>query len=241
MTNHQSNIIFYTVISVIITALAIQVIDPDFYENVGKNKEELLLKDAVKKGDHNLALTSYQRLVDESIDNGKEINAETAEMYEDMAKLHSLLGNAAKEKNHYLKSLTIREKLPKNDVLAFANTYYQLGILAEEQQQYEQALAHFQKALYKRLGDTLETAAEDDGFTNSMLKSRLKKLRLNNEDTIATFKKLAAMHIIKKEYSIAKTYYERALSASKLAFGESDNQTLEIENLLDQLQSEFKS
>lgn len=241
MTNHQSNIIFYTAISVLITALVIQVVDPEFFDNFGKNKEELVLKDAVKKGDHNQALISYQKLVDESIGNGNQINAETAEMYEDMAKLHSLLGNTAEEKNHYLKSLAIREQLPKNDALAFANTYYQLGVLAEEQQQYDQALAHFQKALYKRLGDTLETAAEDDGFTNSMLKSRLKKLRLNNEGTIATFKKLAAMHIIKKEYSIAKTYYERALSASKLAFGENDNQTLEIENLLDQLQSEFKS
>lgn len=241
MTNHQSNIIFYTVISLIITALVIQVIDPDFYENVGKNKEELLLKDALKNEDHHQALTSYQKLVDKSIVNGKEINAETAGMYEGIAKLHSLLGNAAEEKNHYLKSLNIREQLPKNDVLSFANTYYQLGVLAEENQLYDQALAYFQKALYKRLGDTLETGNGDDGFTNRMLKTRLKKSRLNNEGTIATFKKLAAMHIIKKEYSIAKTYYERALSASKLTFGENDNQTLEIENLMDQLESEFKS
>jgi len=240
MTNHQSNIIFYTLISVFITALAIQVIDPDFYESIGKNKEELLLKDAVKKGDHKQALISYQKLVDESIGNGKEINVETAEMYEEMAKLYSLLGNAAEEKNHYLKSLNIREKLPKNDALSFADTYYQLGVLAEEQQQYDQAQAYFEKTLYKRLGDTLETKDEDNGFTNSMLKSRLRKLRLNNEGTIATFKKLAAMHIIKKEYSIAKTYYERALSASKLAFGENDNKTLEIESLMDQLESELK-
>ena len=241
MTNHQSNIIFYTVISVIITALAVQVIDPDFFDNFGKNKEELVLKDAVKKGNHNQALISYQKLVDEKIANGNQTSAETAEMHEDIAKLHSLLGNAAEEKNHYLKSLHVREQLPKNNALAFANTYYQLGVLAEEQQQYDQAQAYFEKALYKRLGDTLETEEGADGFTNSMLKSRLKKLRLNNEGTIATFKKLAAMHIIKKEYSIAKTYYERALSASKLAFGESDNQTLEIENLMDQLEPEFKS
>ena len=235
MTNHQSNIIFYTAISVIITALVIQVVDPDFYENVGKNKEQLLLKDAVKNGDHNQALISYQKLVDESIGNGKEINAETAGMYEEIAKLHSLLGNATEEKSHYLKSLHVREQLPKNDVLAFANTYYQLGVLAEDQQQYNQALAYFEKALSKRLGDTTETEEEDDGFTNKMHKSRLNSLRLNNEGTIATLKKLAAMHIIKKEYAIAKTYYEKALTASKLVFGEDDSKTLEILDLVNQV------
>ena len=234
MTPRQSNIIFYTVISFIVTAVAIQVVSPDFYANLGKNKEELLLKEALNKGDHNQALKSYQILVEERINDGNELSAETAEMIENMAKLYSSLGNKAEEKNHYLKSLHIKEQLDKNDMYAFANTYYQLGVLAEEEQQYDQALAHYENALLTRLGDPTETIDEDDGFTNSMHKSRLQHIRLNNERTIETFKKLAAMHITRNEYAIARTYYERALSASKLAFGEEDNKTLEIVDLMNQ-------
>ena len=70
---------------------------------------------------------------------------------------------------------------------------------------------------------------------STLLKSQIKQGRLNNESTIAIFKKLAAMHIIKKEYAIAKTYYEKALTASKLVFGEDDNKTLEIMGLMNQL------
>ena len=94
---------------------------------------------------------------------------------------------------------------------------------------------YFEKALSKRLGDTTKTEQKDDGFTASLHKSRLNHIRLNNEGTIATFKKLAAMHIIKKEFAIAKTYYGRALTASKLTFGENDNKTLEIKDLANQL------
>ena len=43
------------------------------------------------------------------------------------------------------------------------------------------------------------------------------------------------MHIIKKEYAIAKTYYEKALTASKLVFGEDDSKTLEILDLVNQV------
>ena len=43
------------------------------------------------------------------------------------------------------------------------------------------------------------------------------------------------MHIIKKEYAIAKTYFEKALTASKLVFGEDDHKTLEIMGLMNQL------
>ena len=92
MTNRQSNIIFYTVISLILTAIVIHVSNPEYFGDLSKSKEELQLKEAVKKGDHKEALHYYQVLLDERITNGKEINAETAVMYEDMAKLHSSLG-----------------------------------------------------------------------------------------------------------------------------------------------------
>jgi len=94
---------------------------------------------------------------------------------------------------------------------------------------------YFEKALFEILGDTTETEEETGGYMSTMLKSQIKHGRLNHESTIAIFKKLAAMHVIKKEYAIAKTYYEKALTASKLTFGEDDNKTLEIMGLMNQL------
>jgi tetratricopeptide (TPR) repeat protein len=236
MTPRQSNIIFYTVISFIVTAIIIDATNPDFFGDFAKSKEELLLKEAVNKEDHNQALTSYQILIEERIGDGNEIDTETAVMYEDMANSYASLGNKVEAKNHYLKSLNIKKQLARNNLYAFSNTYYQLGVLAEEEQQTDQALEYFEKALFEMLGDTTETEEEDGGFSSSMLKSRLKHVRLNNEGTIDIFKKLAAMHIIKREYAIAKTYYEKALTASKLVYGEDDNKTLEIMNLINQLE-----
>ena len=152
-----------------------------------------------------------------------------------MAKSYASLGNKKEAKNHYLKSLNIKKQLVKNNRYAFSNTYYQLGVLAEEEQQTDQALMYFEKALFEILGDTTETEEEEGGYTSTILKSQIKHAKLNNESTIAIFKKLAAMHIIKKEYAIAKTYYEKALTASQLVFGEDDNKTLEIMGLMNQL------
>lgn len=235
MTPRQSNIIFYTFLSFVATAIIIDKTSPGFFGDFAKSKEELLLKEALNKGNHNQALTSYQLLIEERISDGNEIDTETAIMYEDMAKSYALLGNKVEAKNHYLKSLNIKKQLVKNNLFAFSNTYYQLGVLAEEEQQTDQAIMYFEKALFEMLGDTTETEEEGGGYTSTMLKSQIKHQRLNNEGTIAIFKKLAAMHIIKKEYAIAKTYYEKALTASKLVYGEDDNKTLEIMGLMKQL------
>jgi len=235
MTPRQSNIIFYTIISFVVIAIIIDKTNPDFFGDFAKSEEELLLKEAVTKGNHNQALRSYQLLIEERISDGNEIHIETAQMYEDMAKSYALLGNKVEAKNHYLKSLNIKKQLAKNNLFAFSNTYYQLGLLAEEEQQTDQALMYFEKALFEILGDTTETEEEGGGYTSTMLKSQFKHKRLNNETTIAMFKKLAAMHIIKKEYAIAKTYYEKALTASKLVFGEDDSKTLEILDLVNQV------
>ena len=235
MTPRQSNIIFYTFLSFVVTAIIIDKTNPDFFGDIAKSKEELLLKEAVNKGNHSQALTSYQLLIEERISDGNEIDTETAIMYEDMAKSYALLGNKVEAKNHYLKSLNIKKQLVKNNLFAFSNTYYQLGVLAEEEQQTDQALMYFEKALFEILGDTTETEEKEGGYTSTLLKSQIKHGRLNNEGTIAIFNKLAAMHIIKKEYAIAKTYYEKALTASKLVFGEDDNKTLEIMGLMNQL------
>lgn len=235
MTPRQSNIIFYTCISFIVTAIIIDKANPDFFGDMGKSKEELLLKEAVNKGDHNQALTSYQLLIEERISNGNQIATETAIMYEDMAKSYALLGNKVEAKNHYLKSVDIKKQLVENNTIAFSNTYYQLGVLAEEERQTDQALMYFEKALFLMLGDTTEAEEESAGFTDTLLKAQFEYGRLNNERTIAIFNKLAAMHIINKEYAIAKTYYEKALTASKLVFGEDDSNTLEIMGLMNQL------
>ncbi len=237
MTPRQSNIIFYTFLSFVATAIIVDKAAPDFFGDIAKSREELLLKEALNKGNHNQALTSYQFLIEERISDGNEIDTETAVMYEDMAKSYALLGNKGEAKNHYLKSLNIKKRLVKNNLYAFSNTYYQLGVLAEEEQQTDQALMYFEKALFEMLGDTTETEKEEEtgGYTSTMLKAQNKHRRLNNERTITIFKKLAAMHIIKKEYAIAKTYYEKALTASKLTFGEDDNKTLEIMGLINQL------
>ena len=233
MTNHQSNIIFYTVISIIVTGIIIHANNPDFFGDLGKSKEALLLKNAVSNGDYNQALTSYRSLVNERISNGKEFSAETAIMYEDMAKIYYSLGNPSDAKTYYLNSLDIREQLARNDVFAYADTYYQLGVLSEEKQQYNQALTYFEKALSKRLGNT--TDDEPDGFTVGMHKSRLNHLRLNNAGTIDTLKKLAEMHIIKNDHTTAKSYFERALTASKTVYGENDDQTKKLTNTIQQL------
>jgi len=111
MTPRQSNIIFYTCISFVVTAIIIDTTNPDFFGDFAKSKEELLLKEAVNKGNHSQALTSYQLLIEERISDGNEIDTETAIMYEDMAKSYALLGNKVEAKNQYLKSLNIRKQL----------------------------------------------------------------------------------------------------------------------------------
>lgn len=234
MTTHQSNLIFYTAISIFITATIIHVTRPDFFGDLVRSEEELLLKEAIKNGDDNRALTYYQRIIDKRISDGEEINAETAEIYEEMAKLQVSLGNTTEAKNSYLSSLSIKEQLDRNDVFALANTYYQLGAMAEEQQEYDRALAYFEQSLATRLGDKTAPENTDDGFTNKMHKSRLNYIRLNNEGTINTLNKLAAIHMTKREHSVARAYYERALAVSKQVFGESGSETRQIIHSLNQ-------
>ena len=104
MTPRQSNIIFYTVHFICrYRDNNRKDHDPGFFDDFTKSKEELLLKEAVNKGDHNQALTSYQILLKERISDGNEIDAETAIMYEDMAKSYALLGNNSRSKEPLFK------------------------------------------------------------------------------------------------------------------------------------------
>ncbi len=233
MTNRQSNIIFYSVISLIIYALIINHFYPEYFENFTKSKAELSIKVAMDDGEHGKALAIYQQLLEKKIEQGNESSLETAAMYEEMANLYSLLGNKSDEKNYYVMSLNIKEKLKKVDRYSFANTYEKLGEIAEENREYDQAQLYYEKSLSHRLGDTEKD--EDEGMITGMHQSRLNYIRLNNEATITTFKKLAKIHNIKKEYAIAKNYYEKALTASKLTFGEDDAKTLEIMHLVNSI------
>ena len=232
MTNRQSNVIFYSVISIIIYALIINFLNPDFFEDFSKSKEELSIKEAMNNGEHKKALAIYQQWIKERISEEGEIDAEVAAMYESVANLYFFLGNKVAEKNYYLKSLNIKKQLKKNDIFGFARTYYKLGLIAEEEGEYDQAQMHYEESLSKRLGDSEKIKEENVGMINGMHQARLNYIRLNNKVTIATLKKLGAIHSAKKEYAIAKEYYVKALTASKLTFGEDDVETLKINGLI---------
>ena len=235
MTNRQSNVIFYSVISIIVYALIINFFNPVFFENFSKSKEELSIKEAVNNGEHKKALVIYQKLMKERVGDEGEVNVEMAAMYEDVAGLYSVLGNKVEEKNYYLKSLSIKNKLKKNDIFGFAKTYYRLGLIFEKEGEYEKAQIYYEKSLSKRLGDP-EKIKEDSGIINGMHQARLNYIRLNNEATITTLKKLGAIHNIKKEYAIAKEYYVKALAASKITFGDDGAETLKINDLINRLE-----
>ena len=233
MTNRQSNIIFYSIISIIIYALIINYVYPDFFENFTKSKKELSIKKAMNRGEHKRALTLYQELVEDKISEGRENNFETATIYEDMAQLYSLLGNKEQEKNYYLKSINIKKKLTQIGMPSYAYVYDKLGSLAEEEKQYDQAQMYYEKSLSKRLSNTKQ--GDDEGFFVGMQNTRQRYLQLNNEATISTLKKLGEIHNLKNEYTLARKYYEKALVASKITFGENDIKTLNIINLINQL------
>jgi len=233
MTNRQSNIIFYSIISIIVCALIINYVSPAFFNDLSKSTEELQVKEAIDNGEHNKALTVYHSLLEKRMSDGNENTAETAAMYEDMASLYRLLGDKNQEKNYYLKSLSVREQLGKSNISSFANTYDQLGSISEEEKNYDQAQMYYEKSLATKLGDTTEN--NDTGLVLGYQLDRERYFRLNNEATIATFKKLGEIHTIKREPNIAKGYYEKALAASKLTFGENDSKTLEVMQLVNQL------
>lgn len=229
MTTRQSNIVFYLVISLIIYAVVLNYVNPEFFENFTKSKKELSIKDAINEGETGVALSLQQEILEERIKNDDEVTPETAVVYEEIAKLNASLGNKEEEKNSYLKSLDIKLKLKENDAYAFSNTYLKLGSLAEDAKDYDQAQMYFEKALQKRIGNPED---EDDGFFVGMQNTRQRYLRLNNENTIVLFKKLGNIHSLKQEKSIAKTYYEKALAVSKEIFGEEDSKTLEMTNVV---------
>ncbi|RVU86101.1 tetratricopeptide repeat protein [Leucothrix sargassi] len=233
MTPRQSNMVFYSVIALIICGLAVNALYPDFFEDLSKSKEELAIKEAVSQGEHAKALPIYQQLIDKKISNNNVNTVETAELYESMASSYAQLGNKVEAKNNYLAALDIKLKIEKVNPYSVASTYFTLGEIAEDEKQYDQAQSYYESALAKQLGDTKRK--DKEGVFEGLQNAQIEYKRLNNPYTIASLKKLGALHAMKQESAMAKDYYERALAASKTTFGDDDAKTLEVIKLIKQL------
>lgn len=233
MTARQSNILFYGVIAMIVYGLIVNHFYPDFFENLTKSEQEVSVKEAVTEGRHQDALVIYQQLAAQKISDGDEVTIETADIYDAMAKSFNKVGNRSEEKNHYQKSLDIKKQIKGINLYSLASTYFELGVIAEEDEQYDEAISYYERALSTRLGNT--QSVDDQGIFEGLQNAQQRYKRLNNEGTITIFKRLAAVHVIKKEYEEAKKYLQRALEASDLTFGENDSKTIEIRDLLKNL------
>ncbi|MEM5528620.1 tetratricopeptide repeat protein [Gammaproteobacteria bacterium AS21] len=229
MTNRQSNIIFYAVISLIMSALLINMFAPEVIQQATDSKEQITIRKSLQEGEYQTALANYETLVNSELENNKN-TIELANLYEEIAQVQRQLGNSVEENNYYLKSLAIKKSLKKIDIFSLAKTYYQLGIIAEQSEQLNQAQNYFEKALTTRLGVIVDLKEEDLGMFDGMQQSRLQYQRLNNEGTIANYLKLANIHKLKEQQAIAKEYYDKALAASILTFGEDDKRTLDLKN-----------
>ncbi len=229
MTNRQSNIIFYAVISLIMSALLINMFAPEVIQQATDSKEQITIRKSLQEGEYQTALANYETLVNSELENNKN-TIELANLYEEIAQVQRQLGNNVEENNYYLKSLAIKKSLKKIDIFSLAKTYYQLGIIAEQSEQLNQAQNYFEKALTTRLGVIVDLKEEDLGMFDGMQQSRLQYQRLNNEGTIANYLKLANIHKLKEQQAIAKEYYDKALAASILTFGEDDKRTLDLKN-----------
>lgn len=230
MTNRQSNIIFYGVIALIAYGLIVNHFYPDFFEDLGKSKEELSIKEAVAQGDHTQALSLYRGLLLKRLGTDKETTTDTAEIYEEMAQLHAKADDTAEAKAHYLKALETKKRLNPVNTYSVSKTYFDLGTIAERDKHIDQAQSYYEQALSTRLGKP--RSADDEGIFEGLQNNQQRYKRLNNAGTIAIFNRLAALHVAKKDYTSAKNYYERALEASKLTYGEDDAKTQEVKDLI---------
>jgi tetratricopeptide (TPR) repeat protein len=202
---------------------------PEVIQQATDSKEQITIRKSLQEGEYQTALANYETLVNSELEKNKN-TIELAELYEEIAQVQRQLGNKAEESNYYLKSLAIKTSLKNIDIFSLAKTYYQLGIIAEQSEQLNQAQDYFEKALTTRLGVIVDLKEEDLGMFDGMQQSRLQYQRLNNEGTIANYLKLANIHKLKKEQAIAKEYYDKALAASVLTFGEDDKRTLDLKN-----------
>jgi len=228
MTNRQSNIIFYAILSLILSALIINALNPELIQQVTDSDEELAINDAIKAGDHQRALANYQTLIKKTQQHN---SIELAKLYDSAALIsQQQLKDFTLANDYYLQSLAIKQNLPKVDIYSLANTYFQLGVLAQNQQQLEQAQEYYEKALTTRLGTIIDLKDEELGMFDGMQQSRLQYQRKHNEGTIANYLKLAETHQLMQQQAIADDYFNKALETSIEVFGAQDERTLALKN-----------
>jgi len=230
MTNRQSNIIFYAILSLILSALIINALNPELIQQVTDSDEELAINDAIKAGDHQRALANYQTLIKKTQQHNNN-SIELAKLYDSAALIsQQQLKDFTLANDYYLQSLAIKQNLPKVDIYSLAHTYFQLGVLAQNQQQLEQAQEYYEKALTTRLGTIIDLKDEELGMFDGMQQSRLQYQRKHNEGTIANYLKLAETHQLMQQQAIADDYFNKALEASIEVFGAQDERTLALKN-----------
>jgi len=232
MTNRQSNFIFYSVVFLTISGFLINLLFPSAFDGFKMSKDQLVIKEAMANRAYPKALNSYQNLIAKQISDGHEITLQTTIMYEEMAHLYTLMNNNKLAKQYYLKSLAVKKQLNNADSYTLANVYYQLGLIAEQEQQTDRAISYYEQSLSARLRDIKTPVEGDEGMFENMQESRLGYLKSNHEDTIANYKKLGTLHNAKLEHAIANRYFAKALSASVNTFGEDDPRTLQIRGLI---------
>lgn len=234
MTNRQSNIIFYSLISLFLIGVITNAVFPQFFERFTKTEQELQIQQAMEKAEYDKALAVYSELVAANINQDQENTMPTAALYEEMAKIYALQDNQAQERAYYLKSLPIRKTFQEKDRYSLARIYHQLGLLDVQEDRLNKAQSNFEISLLTRLGDE-QSSDQDKGMFLSLMQQRIDYKRLNHSETVATFRQLAGVHEIKKEYKLAREYYTRALSVSKEVFGEESSQVADIERVISKL------
>jgi tetratricopeptide (TPR) repeat protein len=235
MTNRQSNIIFYGIIFFIISGFMINQFQPDAFDTFTKSNEQRLIEEAVSKREYDSAIDHYQKLVTDQINQDNENTKETAALYEGIASMYFLTGNAAQERRYYLKSLAIKTQLKNANRQSLANTYYKLGVIEEQEQQFKDAQRYYEQSLDTWIGDIQALSEEEKGLFTGMQQTREIHLRANHPDTIATYNKLASLQAMQNQSERAKTYYQKALAASIITYGEEDKVTLGIINAMQNL------
>jgi tetratricopeptide (TPR) repeat protein len=235
MTNRQSNILFYSAVALFVIVALTNVYYPQLFEVFSKSDQELQIKEAMAKTEYDKALALYGELINEKATQGESNTAETAQLYQEIAKIYALMGNSEQEQQFYLKALPIRQQLQEKDRYSLAQVYHQLGLLTKQEKRWSQAQQYFEKSLYARLGDIEPLGEDEKGMFTKLQQQRINYKRLNHAETIATFQQLAEVFVSQENYKSARDYYQRALLASEQTFGEDSAEVFAFSKLIELL------
>lgn len=235
MTNRQSNIIFYTIILVVISGFIVNSYYPQYFEYMAKGQPQLAIDEALDKQEYEKALAIYSELIIEHASRGEANTEQVALMYEAVAKIYLLQGNQLQAQRYFLKALPIRQQRQERDRYSLAQLYHVLGELAVDLNRRDQGQVYFEQSLQARLASA-QQADSDSGMFTQMQQTRINYKRLNHPETIATFEQLAKLHLSQQDYQTAKNYYQKALQASINTFGEDSAEVASIADSIKQLE-----